>query len=153
MDRVVDELLQGPDEDGMIAQLRQEGIRDALGDTELTRITFLLLVNVILLLLGCLLEANAILLVIVPIFLPTAVSLGIDPVHFGVIVVVNTMIGLATPPYGLLLFVVTSITRSPIRETIRHLLPFLAIMIAGLGIITFVPDIVLWLPRLYDYGG
>ncbi|SDT97591.1 TRAP transporter large permease [Stappia sp. ES.058] len=128
-------------------------IRDALGDTELTWVTFLLLVNLILLLLGCLLEANAILLVIVPIFLPTAISLGIDPVHFGVIVVVNTMIGLATPPYGLLLFVVTSITRSPIRETIRHLLPFLAIMIAGLVIITFLPDLVLWLPRLYGYGG
>jgi tripartite ATP-independent transporter DctM subunit len=127
-------------------------IRDALGDTELTRITFLLLVNVILLLLGCLLEANAILLVIVPIFLPTAISLGVDPVHFGVIVVVNTMIGLATPPYGLLLFVVTSITRSPIRETIRHLLPFLAIMIVGLAIITFLPGLVLWLPRFYGYG-
>ncbi len=128
-------------------------IRDALGDTELTRVTFLLLVNAILLVLGCLLEANAILLVIVPIFLPTAVALGVDPVHFGVIVVVNTMIGLATPPYGLLLFVVTSITRSPIRETIRHLLPFLAILIAGLAMITFVPEIVLWLPRLYGYNG
>jgi len=128
-------------------------IRDALGDTELTRVSFLLLVNGLLLLLGCLLEANAILLVIVPIFLPTAVALGIDPVHFGVIVVVNTMIGLATPPYGLLLFVVSSITNSPIRDTIRHLLPFLAIMIAGLAIITFLPDLVLWLPRLYGYRG
>ena len=128
-------------------------IRDALGDRELTFVSFLLMVNVLLLLLGCLLEANAILLVIVPIFLPTAVALGVDPVHFGVIVVVNTMIGLATPPYGLLLFVVTSITRSPIRDTIRHLLPFLAIMIAGLAIITFVPDLVLWLPRLYGYKG
>jgi len=128
-------------------------IRDALGDRELTMVSFLLMVNVMLLLLGCLLEANAILLVIVPIFLPTAVALGVDPVHFGVIVVVNTMIGLATPPYGLLLFVVTSITRSPIGDTIRHLLPFLAIMIAGLAIITFVPDLVLWLPRLYGYKG
>ena len=128
-------------------------IRDALGERELTFWSFLLMVNVLLLLLGCLLEANAILLVIVPIFLPTAVALGVDPVHFGVIVVVNTMIGLATPPYGLLLFVVTSITKSPIRDTIRHLLPFLAIMIAGLAIITFVPDLVLWLPRLYGYKG
>lgn len=87
-----------------------------------------------------------------PIFLPTAIALGVDPVHFGVIVVVNTMIGLATPPYGLLLFVVSGITKSPIGQTIRHLLPFLAIMILGLGIITFVPDVVLWLPRLYGYG-
>ena len=128
-------------------------IRDALSGMELSRLGFLLMVNAMLLVLGCLLEANAILLVIVPIFLPTAVALGVDPVHFGVIVVVNTMIGLATPPYGLLLFVVTSITKSPIRETIRHLLPFLALMIAGLAIITFLPDIVLWLPRLYGYKG
>ena len=128
-------------------------IRDALAGTELDRVGFLLLVNALLLVLGCLLEANAILLVIVPIFLPTAVALGVDPVHFGVIVVVNTMIGLATPPYGLLLFVVSSITRSPVRQTIRHLLPFLAILIAGLAIITFVPEVVLWLPRLYGYKG
>ncbi|MBY6154677.1 TRAP transporter large permease [Vannielia litorea] len=128
-------------------------LRDALAGTDLGRLGFLLTVNVILLGLGCLLEANAILLVIVPIFLPTAVALGVDPVHFGVIVVVNTMIGLATPPYGLLLFVVTSITRSPIRQTIRYLLPFLAVLVAGLAIITFVPDVVLWLPRLYGYGG
>ncbi|SER87187.1 TRAP transporter, DctM subunit [Tranquillimonas rosea] len=128
-------------------------IRDGLAGVDLGPVTFLLLVNGLLLVLGCLLEANAILLVIVPIFLPTAVSLGIDPVHFGVIVVVNTMIGLATPPYGLLLFVVSSITRSPVRETIRFLLPFLAIMIGGLAIITYVPDLVLWLPRLYGYNG
>ncbi|MFA8386764.1 MAG: TRAP transporter large permease subunit, partial [Pelagibaca sp.] len=75
------------------------------------------------------------------------------PLRLGRITVVNTMIGLATPPYGLLLFVVSSITRSPIRDTIRHLLPFLAIMILGLAIITFMPDLVLWLPRLYGYGG
>jgi len=111
------------------------------------------MVNVILLLLGCVLEANAILLVIVPIFLPTAISLGVDPVHFGVIVVVNTMIGLATPPYGLLLFVVSSITKAPTGATIRHLLPFLAVMVLGLGLITFVPDLILWLPRLYGYSG
>lgn len=128
-------------------------IRDALSGLELSTVSFLLIVNALLLVLGCLLEANAILLVIVPIFLPTAVALGIDPVHFGVVVVVNTMIGLATPPYGLLLFVVTSITKSPIRDTIRHLLPFLMLMIGGLILITFLPDLVLWLPRLYGYNG
>ncbi|WP_316016116.1 TRAP transporter large permease [Roseobacter sp. HKCCA0434] len=128
-------------------------IRGALSGAELDMIGFLLMINALLLVLGCLLEANAILLVIVPIFLPTAVSLGVDPVHFGVIVVVNTMIGLATPPYGLLLFVVSSITRAPVKETIRHLLPFLGIMMVGLAVITFVPDVVLWLPRLYGYGG
>lgn len=127
-------------------------IRTALAGYDLDALGFLLMVNAMLLVLGCLLEANAILLVIVPIFLPTAVALGIDPVHFGVIVVVNTMIGLATPPYGLLLFVVSGITKSPVAQTIRHLLPFLAILIFGLGIITFAPGVVLWLPRLYGYA-
>lgn len=115
--------------------------------------TFLLVVNVILLLLGCVLEGNAILLVIVPIFIPAAASLGIDPVHFGVVVVVNIMIGLATPPFGLLLFIVSNITKQPVGATIKFLLPFLGILIFGLLIITYVPYIVLWLPRLYGYGG
>ena len=127
-------------------------IRTVMEGYDLGLYGFLLFVNVFLLLLGCLLEANAILLVIVPIFLPTALALGVDPVHFGVIVVVNTMIGLATPPYGLLLFVVSGLTKSPIGQTVRHLMPFLGIMIVGLGIITFVPGIVLWLPRLYGYA-
>ncbi|SHF97723.1 TRAP transporter, DctM subunit [Loktanella atrilutea] len=127
-------------------------IRTVMEGYDLGLYGFLLFVNVFLLLLGCLLEANAILLVIVPIFLPTAMALGVDPVHFGVIVVVNTMIGLATPPYGLLLFVVSGLTKSPIGQTVRHLMPFLGIMIVGLGIITFVPGIVLWLPRLYGYA-
>ncbi|SFG78820.1 TRAP transporter, DctM subunit [Palleronia marisminoris] len=127
-------------------------IRGSLADFDLGMIGFLLMINALLLLLGCLLEANTILLVIVPIFLPTALALGIDPVHFGVIVVVNTMLGLVTPPYGLLLFVVSGITRTPIGQTIWHLLPFVAIMIVGLAIITFIPSVVLWLPRLYGYG-
>ncbi|MBL4808390.1 MAG: TRAP transporter large permease [Rhodobacteraceae bacterium] len=128
-------------------------IQSALSGTDLSLTGFLLLVNISLLALGCLLEANTILLVIVPIFLPTAIALGIDPIHLGVVVVVNTMIGLVTPPYGLLLFVVSGITKAPIWDTIRNLLPFIAILIAGLGIITFVPSVVLWLPRLYGYGG
>ena len=77
---------------------------------------FLLLVNVTLLILGCVLEGITILLVIVPIFIPTANALGIDMVHFGVVVVVNLMIGLITPPYGLLLFVVANVSRAPLGE-------------------------------------
>ncbi|SLN63716.1 Sialic acid TRAP transporter permease protein SiaT [Aquimixticola soesokkakensis] len=127
-------------------------IRGALAGYDLSAWQFLLMVNAVLLVLGCLIEANAILLVITPILIPTALALGVDPVHFGVIVVVNTMIGLTTPPYGLLLFVVSSITKSPVAQTIRYLMPFLGIMIVGLGIITFVPGLVLWLPRLYGYG-
>ena len=112
---------------------------------------FLILVNIILLVLGCVLEGTAILLIVVPVFIPTAQALSIDMVHFGVMVVVNIMLGLVTPPYGLLLFVMTSITGVPLRDLVRDVLPFLAAMIAALAVITFVPETVLWLPRLLGY--
>jgi tripartite ATP-independent transporter DctM subunit len=124
-----------------------------LDDYQLSAIGFLLLVNVILLILGCLLEGITILLVIVPIFIPLAQALGIDMVHFGVVVVVNLMIGLITPPYGLLLFVVASVARTPLLPIIRDVLPFLLAMIGALAVITFVPAVVLWLPRLLGYAG
>lgn len=124
-----------------------------LSDYQLSAIGFLLLVNVILLALGCLLEGITILLVIVPIFIPLAQALGIDMVHFGVVVVVNLMIGLITPPYGLLLFVVASVARVPLMPVVRDVLPFLGAMIGALAFITFLPDVVLWLPRLLGYAG
>ncbi|HHS83189.1 MAG TPA: TRAP transporter large permease [Devosia sp.] len=114
---------------------------------------FLLLVNVILLLLGAILDATTILLVIVPLFLPAARELGLDLVHFGVIVVVNTMIGLITPPYGVLLFVINATTGAPLREMIKEIWPFMLALILALLAMTFVPDIVLWLPRLMGYVG
>ena len=114
---------------------------------------FLILVNVVLLLLGCVLEGTAILLIIVPVFIPTAQALGIDLVHFGVVVVVNIMIGLITPPYGLLLFIMSNISGEPLRDIVRECLPFLWAMIVALAIITFVPETVLWLPRLMGYQG
>ena len=117
------------------------------------RVSFLILVNVILLLLGCVLEGTAILLIIVPVFIPTAEALGIDMVHFGVVVVVNIMIGLITPPYGLLLFIMSNISGSPLRHIVRDVLPFLFAMIGALALITFVPELVLWLPRLLGYQG
>ena len=128
-------------------------LRVLLAGYELSAIGFLLLVNLILLVLGCLLEGITILLVIVPIFIPLAESLGIDMVHFGVVVVVNLMIGLVTPPYGLLLFVVASVAQSPLLPVIRDVLPFLAALLGALVVITFLPDVVLWLPRLLGYGG
>ena len=90
-------------------------------------------------------------LVVVPIFLPTAQALGIDMVHFGLIVTVNIMIGLITPPYGLLLFIVANITKAPLRDIVRDVMPFLGILVLGLAIITLVPDLVLWLPRMFGY--
>ena len=106
-----------------------------------------------LLVLGCLLEGTTILLVIVPVLIPTAEALGVDLVHFGVVVVVNIMLGLITPPYGLLLFIMTKISGAPLRDIVRDTLPFLFAMLVVLAVITFVPAVVLWLPRLLGYQG
>ncbi|WP_211645035.1 TRAP transporter large permease [Loktanella sp. SALINAS62] len=122
-------------------------------DYELNAVTFLIAVNVLILLLGCVLEGGAILLIIVPILIPTAIALNIDMLHFGVVVVVNAMIGLITPPYGLLLFVVSNVSGAPIGKVIQEIWPFLLALIGALMIITFVPDIVLFLPRLLGYRG
>jgi tripartite ATP-independent transporter DctM subunit len=128
-------------------------LRLFLAGYDLSAIQFLIMVNIVLLLLGCLLEGTAILLIIVPVFIPTAQALGIDMVHFGVVAVVNIMIGLITPPYGILLFVMQSITRAPLRHIVRDLVPFLGALFVALAIITFVPDVVLWLPRQFGYRG
>ncbi len=124
-----------------------------LRTVDLTPWMFLLLVNAMLLLLGAILDATTILLVIVPLFLPAARELEIDLVHFGVIVVVNTMIGLITPPYGVLLFVINATTGAPLREMIAEIWPFMLALIVALLAMTFIPDIVLWLPRLLGYVG
>ncbi|MGH8670324.1 MAG: TRAP transporter large permease [Burkholderiales bacterium] len=120
---------------------------------ELTPLAFLLLVNVMLLVLGCLLEGTTILLVIVPVLLPTAQLLGVDPVHFGVVAVFNIMIGLVTPPFGLLLFMMVRIAEVPLQDLVREMLPFLGVMICALALITLFPDLVLFLPRLLGYKG
>ena len=120
---------------------------------ELSPLGFLLFVNVLLLVLGCFLEGTTILLVIVPVLLPTAQTLGVDPVHLGVVAVVNIMIGLVTPPYGLLLFMMTKISGVPLKDIVREVMPFLGVMIGALALITFVPDLVLFLPRLLGYKG
>jgi len=120
---------------------------------QLSPFTFLLFANILLLVLGCFLEGTTILLVIVPVLLPTAIALGIDPVHFGVVCVVNIMIGLVTPPYGLLLFLMVKIGQVSLTELVREVLPFLWAMIIALALMTFVPEIVLWLPRVFGYKG
>jgi tripartite ATP-independent transporter DctM subunit len=120
---------------------------------ELSPLMFLLFVNVLLLVLGCFLEGTTIILVILPVLIPAAQSLGIDLVHFGVMCVVNIMIGLVTPPYGLLLFLMTKIADIPLRDMVREAMPFLYVMFAALAIITLVPDVTLFLPRLLGYTG
>ncbi len=128
-------------------------MRALLDGFSLSPIGFLLMVNVLLLMLGCFLEGTTILLIVVPVLLPTAQALGIDLVHFGIVAVVNIMIGLITPPYGLLLFIMTNIAGVPLRALVREVLPFLVVMIGALLVITLVPDVVLWLPRLFGYEG
>ncbi|KWT97790.1 MULTISPECIES: TRAP transporter large permease [unclassified Variovorax] len=118
---------------------------------DLTPLAFLLLVNLILLVLGAFLEGSTIILVMLPVLLPTATSLGIDPVHFGVMAVLNIMIGLVTPPYGLLLFMMTRIANVPMQELLREAFPFLLVMLGALAIVTLWPDLVLFLPRLAGY--
>ena len=120
---------------------------------ELTPFTFLLLANLILLVLGCFLEGTTILLIIVPVLLPTAKLLGVDPVHFGVVAVVNIMIGLVTPPYGLLLFMMVKIAEVSLKDLVREVMPFLGAMIGALALITYIPSLVLFLPRLMGYQG
>jgi len=118
---------------------------------DLNPVTFLVIVNILLLILGCLLEGTTILLVIVPVLVPTAQALGIDMVHFGVVAVVNIMLGLVTPPYGMLLFIMTRISGAPMKAIVADVMPFLLGLIVALFVFTFVPETVLWLPKLFGY--
>lgn len=114
-------------------------------------LAFLVMVNLLILLLGCVLDATTIILVIIPLFIPTCRELGIDLVHFGVVAVVNCMIGLITPPYGILLFVINAVTRIPLNEIIREIWLFLAVLLAALSALILFPELVLWLPRAFGY--
>lgn len=116
-------------------------------------LVFLLGVNVLFLFLGCLLDATTIILVIIPLFIPTCKALGIDMVHFGVTAVVNCMIGLITPPYGVLLFVVNAITGIPLKTIISSIWPYIGVLVAALAIMLLVPDTVLFLPKMFGYVG
>jgi tripartite ATP-independent transporter DctM subunit len=123
-----------------------------LDGQDMTPLAFLLLVNLLFLLFGCFLDATVMLLVLVPLLIPTVRTLGIDPVHFGVVIVVNIMIGLITPPYGILLFVINSLTGISLKEMIGEIWPFLGILLLALLLMVLVPETVLWLPRQFGYG-
>lgn len=126
-------------------------ISDLMAGSDVNPLVFLIVVNLLVLLLGCVLDATVIILVIVPLFIPTCNALGIDLVHFGVLIVVNSMIGLITPPYGILLFVISAVSQIPLKEMIREIWPFLGVLIAALFTMIFVPEIVLWAPRSLGY--
>ncbi|GIX54026.1 membrane protein [Sphaerotilus natans] len=112
------------------------------------KILFLLVLNVVLLVLGMFLDATAILIIVVPVLVPVFAALGLDPVHMGVIVVMNLMIGMVTPPFGLVMYVVCDILKVTITDFTRELWPFLLALVAILLTITYVPELVLFLPKL-----
>ncbi|EKE73753.1 C4-dicarboxylate TRAP transporter large permease protein DctM [Gallaecimonas xiamenensis] len=108
---------------------------------------FLLIVNIVLLLAGNFMEPSAIILILAPILFPIAMELGIDPIHLGVVMVVNMEIGLITPPVGLNLFVTSAVTGMPLGQTIRAALPWLLLLLGFLMIVTYIPAVSLWLPN------
>jgi C4-dicarboxylate transporter DctM subunit len=132
-----------------------EGVPQAMAQwvagMQLTQLQFLLLVNLLFLALGCFLDVSVLLLVFVPMLLPAARLLGVDLVHFGVLVVLNMMIGLIHPPFGMLLFVTKALTGIPIGEMVREGWLFLVMLLGLLLCITLFPEIVLWLPHAMGY--
>ncbi len=109
---------------------------------------FLLLANVLMLFVGCFLEPTAAITILVPILLPIARQLGVDPVHFGLVMVLNLMIGLLHPPMGMVLFVLARVAKLSVERTTAAILPWLVPLLISLVILTYVPAISLWLPRM-----
>jgi tripartite ATP-independent transporter DctM subunit len=122
-----------------------------IGGLGLSPLAFLVVVNLCFLVLGCFIDATTMLLVIVPVLLPSVVALGIDPVYFGVIIVFNITMGLVTPPYGLLLFVLSALAKVPLAEIIRETWVLIGSMIAALALLVVFPALVMWLPRVLGY--
>jgi len=133
-----------------------EGVPQAMAawvdNLHLSRLQFLFMVNALFLILGCFLDVSVLLLVFVPMLLPAAKLLGVDLVHFGVLVVLNMMIGLIHPPFGMLLFVTKALTGIPIGDMMREGWLFLVMLLSLLVAMTIFPEIVLWLPQTMGYG-
>ena len=133
-----------------------EGVPQAMAawvdSLQLSKLQFLFMVNALFLILGCFLDVSVLLLVFVPMLLPAAKLLGVDLVHFGVLVVLNMMIGLIHPPFGMLLFVIKALTGIPIGDMMKEGWPFLLMLLMLLLAMTVFPSIVLWLPHLMGYA-
>jgi tripartite ATP-independent transporter DctM subunit len=126
-------------------------VSNALKGLDISPFAFMIAVNILFLILGCFLDAATIILVIIPILIPTCKALGIDLVWFGVVAVVNCMIGLITPPYGILLFVINATTGIPLRVIIADIWPWVFVLVVSLVLMIVFPEIVLWLPELFGY--
>ena len=129
-----------------------QGLARWVEGQHLTALQFLLVVNGLFLFLGCFLDTSVMLLVFVPMLLPAARALGIDLVHFGVVIIINMMIGLITPPFGMLLFVTSALTGVTIRDMVKEGWLFLVALLFLLLVLTIFPQIVLWLPQSMGYG-
>jgi C4-dicarboxylate transporter DctM subunit len=131
--------------------LTHEQIPQAIADWIVAQgfgwISFLVIVNLLLIAAGCVMEPASITLILAPILFPVAAKLGIDPVHFGIIMVVNMEIGMLTPPVGLNLYVTSGLTKLGLTDMSKAVLPWLATMLAFLVLVTYWPDLSLWLPR------
>jgi TRAP-type C4-dicarboxylate transport system permease large subunit len=130
-----------------IAQVPQSLARWIIG-LGLDPLTFLIAVNVLLLLFGIFIEPLPGVMILVPILAPMAAALGIDPVHFAIVVIVNLTMGMITPPVGGLLFVTALVARIPVSGVIRELWPMMGVLLVVLAILTLVPEVSLFLPRL-----
>lgn len=138
---------------GWLVAINQVPARLAQGILSLTTETWaiLLLISLVLLIAGCFMETTAILVISVPVLFPLMTRLGVDPVHFGLIMIINLLIGTCTPPFGIALFITMQIARVPFAAIVRAVTPFLVPMIATLLLVTFVPQLVLFLPRLFGH--
>lgn len=128
-------------------------VGDWIAHAGLSPLAFLLAVNLLFLVLGCFLDTLLMLLIVVPIVMPSVRALGIDTVHFGVVIVVNMMIGLITPPYGELLFLISGVTGIRLQAIMREIWPFIGALVAALLLLTLVPELTLFLPRWFGYKG
>jgi len=128
-----------------------QGVSEGLLSLSENKFVILIIINLLLLFVGIFMDMTPAVLIFTPIFLPIVSNLGVDPIHFGIIMVLNLSIGLCTPPVGTLLFVGCSISKIGIEKVIRPLMPIYAVMIVILLVITYFPQLTLWLPRLFGF--
>lgn len=122
-------------------------VADFLVAQNMTWWVFLILVNIVLFIMGQFMEPSSVIMIMTPLLLPIAIALGIDPIHFGIVMVVNMELGMLTPPVGLNLFVASSLTNLSLKDVTSSVLPWLGVMLVGLLLVTYIPQISLWLPN------
>ena len=125
------------------------GLDLLLGVSE-NKIVILLIINLILLIVGTFMDMAPALLIFTPIFLPVVTALGMSPVHFGIMMIMNLAIGTITPPVGSVLFVGCSVAHLPVEDVMKHLIPYFVAIVAGLMLVTFIPALSMWLPGVLN---